>query len=498
MKIRKVITNAFTTTAQEFGSAAVLFLLYRYLYRAIGAEGLGIWSLVLASTSVITLANQGFSSSVVKFVAKYAAREQADEVSILIQTAFLSISGGLAIACLALYPAAVWILKLVVPQEHLETAIAIAPWALLSLWINVGSDVLLAGLAGHELILQRNYVIFGGCLLNLVLALQFVPRFGLLGLAYAQTIEAAGSFLVTWLLLRRQIPQFPFVPRHWNRARFREMIGYGAEFQLITICQAAREPVTKALLTRFAGLAATGFYDMASRWVVTFRELIVQANQVLVPTVAALQERDPDSILRVYRDSYRLILYLSVPSFAFLLAVSPVVSVVWLGSYQPMFVCFVALLTVGWLANILGNPAYVVDLGTGALRRITAGCLTTCILNFALGLAGGKFFGGTGVVAASAFSLMLGYALILIQFHRENRLPFSVLLPRESLKIILSSILAGLLLFPYLRRVTVIIPFSRGTAGLLLGVLLIAILIPMWAHPLRRRVWRWALSRSSA
>ena len=227
-------------------------------------------------------------------------------------------------------------------------------------------------------------------------------------------------------------------------------------------------------------------------------QFIEQANQVLVPTVAALQERDPDSILRVYRDSYRLILYLSVPSFAFLLAVSPVVSVVWLGSYQPMFVCFVALLTVGWLANILGNPAYVVDLGTGALRRITAGCLTTCILNFALGLAGGKFFGGTGVVAASAFSLMLGYALILIQFHRENRLPFSVLLPRESLKIILSSILAGLLLFPYLRRVTVIIPFSRGTAGLLLGVLLIAILIPMWAHPLRRRVWRWALSRSSA
>ena len=174
------------------------------------------------------------------------------------------------------------------------------------------------------------------------------------------------------------------------------------------------------------------------------------------------------------------------------------VSVVWLGSYQPMFVCLVALLTVGWLANTLSNPAYVVDLGTGALRWITAGCMTTCILNFALGLAGGTFFGGTGVVAVSAFSLMLGYALVLVSFHRQNRVPFGVLLPRESVKIILSSALGGLLVFPYLRRLTVTTPFSRGTAAFLLVVLLAATLIPMWAHPLRRRLWRWALSRSPA
>lgn len=193
-----------------------------------------------------------------------------------------------------------------------------------------------------------------------------------------------------------------------------------------------------------------------------------------------------------------MILYLAVPSFAFLLAVSPVVSVVWLGSYQPTFVCFVGLLTAGWLVNILSNPAYVVDLGTGALRWISAGCATTCILNFALGLAGGKLFGGPGVVAASAFSLLLGYALVLVSFHGENRVPFSVLLPRESLKIILSSLLGGLLVFPYLRRLTAIAPFPRAATIALLAALLSAILIPMWAHPLRRRLWRWALSRTPA
>ena len=71
------------------------------------------------------------------------------------------------------------------------------------------------------------------------------------------------------------------------------MVGYGFHFQFITVCQALREPVTKALLTTFGGLAMTGFYDMASRWVVTFRELIVQANQVLVPQFRAFRRASP-------------------------------------------------------------------------------------------------------------------------------------------------------------------------------------------------------------
>src|SRR4029077_7624362 len=139
-------------------------------------------------------------------------------------------------------------------------------------------------------------------------------------------------------------------------------------WQFISACQAVREPATKALLAKFGGLAMTGFYDLASRWVVTFRELIVQANQVLVPTIANLQERDPEAVPRIYRESYRLIFFLAIPTFAFLLAVSPLVSLIWLGTYQPIFVRFVVILAAGWLVNVLSNSFYFVKLGNGSRR----------------------------------------------------------------------------------------------------------------------------------
>src|SRR4029077_14030571 len=261
MNRKQIALNALTTFAEQLASAAILFLLYRFLFRTIGIERLGIWSLVLATTSIVTLANQGFSTSIMRFVARYAAREQTEEVSLLVQTALISISVALALACLVLYPAAQWILKIVLPRPSLALALAIVPWALVSLWINISGDILLAGLAGHQLITQRNYLIFGSSAFYFLLALLFVPRFGLLGLAFSKRVEAGASLFAAWLLLHRQIPGFPLIPRRWSRARFREMLDYSMHFEVISACQAVREPATKALLAKFDALAMTGLYD---------------------------------------------------------------------------------------------------------------------------------------------------------------------------------------------------------------------------------------------
>ncbi len=498
MRQKQIFWNAATTIAQVIGTACALFVLYRFLIRSMGVERLGIWSLVLATTSVVTLANQGFSTSIVKFVAKYVAHGEAESVSVLIQTALLSTAAALTVLCIALYPAAHWILKLVLPAARLAEAYAILPYAFFSLWINIAGSILLAGLAGHELITHRNYVVLGGSGLYLVLAFVLVPRYSLLGLAYAQTAQTGACFVATWILLRRTIPQLPFVPHRWDRALFREMCGYGLHFQFITASQAAREPVTKALLAKFGGLAMTGMYDMASRWVFTFRELIVQANLVLVPTISGLRERDPAAIPAVYRASYRLVFFLGVPAFAFLVTVSPIVSHIWLGRYEPVFVTFVALLAAGWLVNILSNPAYVVDLGTGALRWVSIGCACTAILNPALGYFAGRFFGGVAVVAVSALTLMLGYAIVLAAYHLQNRARFRELLPQNSGGIVAASA-AGLLIFlPYFSRAGIHTLISVRMGSGLMAAVVLMIILPMWVHPMRKRLLSWVFSRLPA
>lgn len=494
MKPKQILLNAATTLVQVIGSAATLFFLYRFLIRTIGVQRLGIWSLVLATTSVVTLANQGFATSVVKFVAKYAALGRAEDLSILIQTALISVAATLAVLSIVLYPCAIWLLKTVVPPAHANEALLILPYAFVSLWVNVVGGILLAALAGFELITRKNYVLLAGAVLYLFLCFAFVPKYGLLGLAYAQTIQTEVCFVFAWIALRPAIPELPFFPHRWNRAFFQEMFAYGATFQSITVSQAVREPVTKALLTKFGGLALTGFYDMASRWVFTFREGIVQTNLVLVPTISSLKERDPRSISAVYRESYRLIFFLAIPTFSFLVAVSPLVSQIWLGHYEPIFVTFVVLLGMAWLVNVLCNPAYVVDLGTGGLGWVFIGCAVTAILNLGLGFFAGRYFGATALVAASAFSLALGYVVVLVSYHIQNRVPFNQLLPKESFAIIVCSLAGALVFLPWLSHAPSRSPFSIRLVSEVMAALLTIIVFPMWAHPMRRRLINWVFS----
>jgi len=249
----------------------------------------------------------------VKFVAQYAARENHDRVALLLQTALLSVGAALALVDVALYPLARWALAFVLPHDRVAGAYAILPLALVSLWVNVISLLMQAGLVGLQRIALCNSIEMFGSLSYLFLAFALVPRHGLLGLAYAQALQGAVFLLITWRLLRGSITALPIFPRRWDHALFGEMAGYGLQFQIITASQALREPITKALLAKFGGLSMTGYYDLASRWVVTIRELIVQANQVLIPAISHLRERDPESIPAVYRESYRLVFFLAFP-----------------------------------------------------------------------------------------------------------------------------------------------------------------------------------------
>jgi O-antigen/teichoic acid export membrane protein len=494
MNRKQVFFNALTSVVQEIGCAVSLFFLYRFLVRSIGIERLGIWSLVLATTSFVALANQGFSTGIAKFVAKYAARQQHDVISLLVQTAEITVGIGVAVLCIALYPAARWILRFILPAPAIPEALAVIPYALISLWINLICSVLQAGLAGLEKITYRNYLIFGGVFLYLILSCYLVPYFGLLGLAYAQTLQALAGWCAAWVVLRRQVPGLPFLPLRWDRSLFREIRRYGAEFQLITLSQSVREPITKALLAKFGGLAATGYYDLALRWVINVRELVAQANEVLVPTVSSLQERSPHEIPAVYRDSCRWVFFFAVPAFALAVVLGPLVSVIWLGRCQPLLIAFIALLSSGWLVNVLSNPAYVVDLGTGTLGWVCLGCVLTACLNLGLGLLAGSYAGATAIVAASVCSLAIGYGIILVAYHVQNHAPFSQLLPANgsglsiacfsavALSLSASSFLAGKEL-----------PF-RATAsnccvcaGIIIGA--------AWFHPLRKQLVHWVMSQ---
>ena len=490
MKRRQVILNAATSAIQVVITGAVLFLLYRFLLRNIGIEQLGIWSVVLGTSSLAHIANIGLSGSVVRFVARFLATGEREKVAEVIQTATISIAVLVGIFLLIAYPFAAWFLTVIIDERHVSEALAILSYSFLSLWISAVGSILQGGLEGCHRIDIKNYVLTGSAILYLMLSFALVPIYGLVGLAVAQVIEAGVSSVTSFALLRFLVYRAPIRLWIWDRAVFREMLSYGVNFQIISVASMLFEPATKAMLSKFGGLAMVGYYEMSSRMIRQFRSLIISANRVLVPTVADLNERDASLLSGLYESSYKLLFYLVLPTFSFVIVLLPVISEFWIGYYEKEFIYAATSLCLGWFFNMLAGPAYFFNLGTGHLRWNTVAHLVIAFLNIGLGVALGVFYAGRGVVLAFVISLLVGSMMIIASYHNRHHISLRRLVPRESIE----AGLANLVGIAVAATIYYMLRESLGL-GVVSGIIIISflavILIPSWTHPQRKRISYW-------
>jgi O-antigen/teichoic acid export membrane protein len=479
--------NAGAAALQALVTGVMLFLLYRYLTSTLGVEALGLWSIVLATTSAARISELGFTVGVVKFVARHLAHGDADSAARAVETAALALAVFVgALLLLAWWPAW-WALGRFLPAAAVAEGRALLPLALLAMWVTTLGGIFQSALdACQRTDLRAAFAILNS-VLYLVLAMLLVPHHGLLGLAWVQVALSLLLALLNWLCLRRELPGLPAIPSRWSTAEFKAMLGYGLNIQLSTLLQVLTDPLTKVLLARFGGLEMVGFYEMASRMLMQLRGLLVAPNQVIVPVIARLHEAQPGRVDMLYRESYQLQAYLALPFYAAIAAVLPAFSRLWLGQIEPTFVLFGLLLTAGWFLNGFINPAYFANLGIGRLTWNTWSHVAIGVLNAALGLAAGLLFGGIGVVAAWVVALVLGSSPVLIAFHRERGLPAVAALPRDLGWMAATSLLAVGIAWTITSALGERLPplVDVLVAGLVTAVL---VAVPVWRHPLRRRL----------
>lgn len=468
-------------------SGGVLFLLYRYLLQVIGAEQVGIWAIVLATGSASRISEMGFTGSAVKFTARYIARGEKNNASDVVQTTVITIGTVLAFVLVVGYPVIAWLMGVIVPATNVPDALTILPYALVSIWIGAVAGVFLSGLDGCQRADLRAMVAILATMVLLGLTWILVPRYGLVGLAWAQIGQGVSMLLASWMLLLRELPELPLTPHGWRYSLFREMFQYGVNFQVMSIVSMLFEPTTKALMAIFGGLTATAYYEMANRMVLQFRLLLVSANQVMVPQVATLQENEPEKIRKAYLDSYRVLFFLALPLFSGVALAAPLVSELWIGRYEQRFVSYSLLLVAGFWFNTLSGPAYFVNLGTGLLRWNTLAHVAIGILNVGLGYLLGVVYGGGGVVMGYVLALVIGSSLVILGFHRDHHIPHTTLFPNESKKLFLACCIGSLMgagVFHFFD----VPKESIAKAGLSFAISIVAISPIFWMHPLRSKI----------
>jgi O-antigen/teichoic acid export membrane protein len=422
-----------------------LFVLYRVVLDIIGPREFGIWSLVAAATSMVGLSNMGLTGSIVKHVADGHASGDLPRLAGLIETTVVSVGLLSALLALAGFPLMKLYFGATLTGDAYRSAVAILPLALVAFCLSMITAIYQSALFGCHLIVQRNAILIFESLSFLVLSVFLAPRYGLSGLVYARAAQNLITLVVSVLVLKWHLPPVSLFPHRWKKSLFKELAGYALSFQFISLLSMIMDPLTKGLLSRFGSLETVTYFEMGTRLIGQVRGIVVNANQVLVPTFAQASHSDGPQVEALFRKSYAVIFFVTVCSFGLLAASLPLLDILWLGAEHPVFVKTAMILCLGWLINTLAVPAYFASLGTGAMRGVVQSHLLMALLNVTLGYAFGRWWGAYGVVAAWAIALAAGGFLMHITYCLRSGLGRKALLPAGGLRLVAFCILGILL-----------------------------------------------------
>lgn len=423
---KRLTINALSAVVQVVFTALLYFFLYKYLLHNLGIKLLGVWSLILSFSSIANLANLGLTSGLVKFVAEYIAESKHEKIGSLVFTAFLSLAALFTLVSITIIIGAGPLLNLVIEKEFYGVAMSILPWSLASLCFNACSGAFTSALEGYQKNYLRNFLYIGSGIIFFSSTILLTPVYHLKGVAIAQFLQSIFVLIVSVILMIRIHDSNNIKTWRWSRSAFKELFSYGFKFQSVSLFQLLYEPTTKLLLSKYGGLSILGHYEMASRLVNQFRALLVNANQVVIPIVAEkAKTQDRESLKRFYIDQSQIMGLLTFPIGCCIIALTPTISQLWIGSIEMGFIFSMYVLTISSMLNIMCGPAYFSCMGEGKLNLLVVIHGTMALMNLVVGYIFGLLFDGYGIILGWGFSLATGSILLNILYNRKIGISFS-------------------------------------------------------------------------
>lgn len=405
-------------------SSLVLFVLYRLILKHLGVASLGIWSLVLATTSMAKVADLGAAGGLGRYVAVSQARDGAGEDALVyVETALLTnVLFYLALGLLLYWPAW-WGLGLSIHGPAIEQARALLPFAIGSFVLQNISNVVTAALIGFHRSYQKSMLTLVTLMVQAGVALATVKTLGLRGVALAQIVQYVLLACAGWFLVVRAAGGTGFaLPWRIRMAPLRELMGFGLRLQVLNIATFLFDPFTKFAFSSLGGLGALGMYELASRGILQVRQLVVAPGQNLTPLFAAAQERDPSELKRIYENALVVIGAASITAMAGMALGSPIISLIWMHRIDPLFVTFSFILAAGWCCNTLATPGFFLGMGTGKLRWNIVGSLISTIGSPTLAWLLAKPLGPIGVASGAMIAIGSGGLVAWIMNCRQFKI----------------------------------------------------------------------------
>ncbi|MBL7997627.1 MAG: hypothetical protein JNL32_03220 [Candidatus Kapabacteria bacterium] len=415
---KRILGNAGASVAQSVVATVALFWLYRSLLTTLGAEQMGVWSIIFAAVTAGKLAELGIGNGVVKFVS--AAAHDTVEAQNIIRTALSITSFSMCFVLGVMYMISPYILPAIVGQEHTALASSLLPFALYSFLTATIAGVYQSAMDALLITKHRAVISIITTILYAGLAVVLTEKYGLFGLGIAQCVQNTVQTIASYLVVSNATKTTIHNPFGWSAPLAKKLLTYGLNAQLAAVSIALLcEPVTKLYLHWFGGLQSVTYFDMATRIITQFRSVILSAFQAVVPVIARLHESDHRQQEPLYSIAMNIIIPVSISGFVCIASLSPIVSRLWIGSYQEQFTLTMVVLSVGWFVNTVAVPSYMMNLGSGALGYNTISHFIIGILNAAAGYVLGIFYGFEGVLWGWSAGLISGSIYLIFTYHKR-------------------------------------------------------------------------------
>jgi O-antigen/teichoic acid export membrane protein len=280
--------RALKNVASSWGGLAVNiavgFFLSPFILHHLGDEAFGLWVLIFSLTGYYGIFDFGIRSSLIRYVSKFQATGDKDELAKLINTSLFSYS------LLGL----ILIVPTVLGGMYVDRLFHISPNFLKDarvLFLMVGYSLALGfplGIAGGILEgLQKFYLLnwtnIVATLLRAVLII-YVLRHGL-GLLSVALITMALPLLASAVraVIAQRLLAIPYGWKYVNRESFRQVANYGSVTFMIIVAGRLRFKTDAVIIGSFLSAGAITYFSIGSRLVDYAGEVVTSLAQIFTP-----------------------------------------------------------------------------------------------------------------------------------------------------------------------------------------------------------------------
>lgn len=400
-----------------------------FILHRLGDTAFGIWVLIFSVTGYYGIFDFGIRSSIIRYVSKYTATRDVEEVNRLINTAIVTYTGiGVASVLITMVGCLYVDRWFHIAPEFQSTA----RWLLFMVGISVALSFPLGVFGGMLEGLQKFYVLnwtnIISSLLRVVLIVFFLNRgYGLLTVALITVALPLAAGVVRGFIALSELP-VSFSRRYVDRDAFRQMANYSGITFMIIVASRLRFKTDALVIGTFLSSAAITYFYAGSRLVDYAGEVVSSLAQIFVPMSSQSDAAgNMDRLRKIFVAGNRTCAFTTLPITAVFIILGKSIIEVWLGKkYVEQGYAVLLILVVPYTLMLVQSASTRILFGMGTHGTLAVVTLIEGVANLVLSILLVRPFGIVGDAIGTAIPLA-GTFLLFMPFHLCSRLGIRIM-----------------------------------------------------------------------